>query len=229
MADSFEISENGDSIYLIRKWLPEAEAQKLFDLLLTEAPWPKEPRWNPIFKCPEPRLSLAIGEEKDGFDQPIVHKYSGTSSPLVSWNQIECLKEVRKLRDRIEDETGLYHDSASLQLYLNGMNYIDEHPDRELKPAITRDKTFNLLPTKTVYALSLGATRRFAFRRNVDRQRFTVMLDNGDMLAMEGWKLQSRWTHELPKMTGRASPGDEPGTAVGPRISITWRLLGDYE
>lgn len=228
MEDPFEISENGDSIYLVRQWLPEKEATRLFRLLLKEAPWPEEPRWNPIFKCPEPRLSLAIGEEKDGYGEPIVHKYSGTASPLVSWQSSSALQEVRKLRDRIEAETGLYHDSASLQYYRNGRDYIDEHPDRELKEAITRDPEFKLKPTKTVYALSLGETRRFAFRRNSDRQRYTLMVSNGDMLVMEGLKLQSRWTHELPKMLAKASPDEEPGSAIGPRISITWRLLGNY-
>jgi alkylated DNA repair dioxygenase AlkB len=228
MDEPFEINENGDSIYLVPQWLPKKEATALFNSLLDEAPWPKEPRWNPIFKCYEPRLSLAIGEEQDGLGQPIVHRYSGTASPLVPWNELPCLQVVRKLRDQIEKETGLYHDAASLQLYRTGKDYIDEHADRELKQAISRDPHFQPNPTKTVYALSLGETRRFAFRRNADRQRYTLMVSNGDMLVMEGLKLQSRWTHELPKMMSKAEGSDEPGSAIGPRISITWRLLGDY-
>lgn len=219
MSEPFLLEDATGVVYQVPKWLNKKEANSLFKDLLENAPWPEQPRWNAKFNCFEPRISLAIGEPLDGQGNPIVHKYSGTSSRLVDWNSLDCLKRIKELRDRIEEETGFFHDSASLQYYRNGHDYIAEHADLELK--LSRSREYEIEPTKTVYALSLGATRRFYFKRNETGQRYDLEVANGDMLAMEGLHLQKTFKHALPKMTSKLNP-------VGPRISVTWRLLGEY-
>ena len=218
--EPFYLEENGTLIYQTSAWLSKQEADSLFADLIKQVPWMK--KFNPRFEVDEPRLSCGIGDGIDGRGNPIVHHYSGTSTPQINWDSTKypVLKRVRELRDRIEQETGLFHDSASLQLYRTGDDYIGEHADLELKPSISR--IWDIESNETVYALSLGASRRFFLRNKEDKsRRMTFMVNHGDMLAMEG-KCQQQFTHGVPKMSNKANP-------IGPRISITWRLLGEWD
>lgn len=216
----FYLKENGTLIYQTPGWLSKDEADVLFQDLIDQIPWKQ--KFNSFFNTDEPRLSCSVGEGVDGRGNTIVHKYSSTSTALIDWNtsKSRAIQTVRKLRDRLEKEIGVYHDSALIQLYRTGEDHIGEHSDKELKPAISR--LYDIEPNETVYALSLGASRRFFFRSKADKsRRLTFMINHGDMLAMEG-KCQQQFTHGVPVMSNKKNP-------IGPRISITWRLLGDWD
>lgn len=228
------IEENGTRIYIVRKWyqsLPPTEtgmgkSSKFLQALIDNSEWHQNE--NKRFGNFEPRLSFATGEGKDQYGTPIVHKYGSVSIEMDNWTSTVRpeIQRVRELRDIIEEQTGLFHDSALVQYYRNGLDYNSEHFDSGLRDSQSR--RWPVYPTKTVYCLTLGARRKFIFRRNSDEEKFDYWLEDGDILVMEG-KCQEQFTHGLPKSTAKKTSRDAPGTAVGPRISITWRLLGEWK
>lgn len=225
------IKEKGTEVYIVREWIKKKEADKLMDDLMEKIDW--EQKWNEKFACNEPRLAFSLRDEKDGKGNPIVHNYSGVKTKFDCWDEksiiglknedIYC--QVRGYRDRIEKETYLYHDSCSFQYYRTGDDYVAYHQDKEIQNAIS--KTEDIKPTKTVICLTLGATRRFLLRRwhpetkeRKNMEVFEVYINSGDVLVMEG-NCQKTFEHCVPPMKSKKNP-------VGPRISITFRLLGEY-
>lgn len=219
------INENGTLIYQVKNWFNNSTSVDLFNNLVSQVPWHQNK--NSRFGVLEPRLCHAVAEDVDGTGQPIIHKYGGITIPTCSWHSspIAGVQMVRQLRDRLEQETGIFHDAALIQYYRNGKDYNREHFDSNLQSAQSRFGP--VVANKTVYCLSLGATRTFYFKRNSDGARFDYILDHGDLLVMEG-NCQDQFVHCLPKSVAKASGSNEPGSAIGPRISITWRLLGKW-
>lgn len=225
------IEENGTLIYQVKNWyqsLPASEtgiknSKHFFRELLNNSKWHQNEHHR--FGNKEPRLSFATGEARDQRGKKIVHKYGDVSIEMEPWTDSEKpeLQRIRELRDVIEEQTGVFHDAALVQRYRNGMDYNKAHFDSGLQKSQSR--YFDLEPTEIVYCLSLGARRKFVFHRNDDGAKFEYWLDNGDVLVMEGL-CQDQFTHEVPKVTARKTPDDKAGSAVGERISITWRLLG---
>lgn len=216
------IDENGTNVYVVRKWLKKKKANHLFEELQKNIPWIQ--RKSTKFNWVEPRLSYIVGEPKDSKEKKIVHIYSGIKTSITSWddedNPLPHILEIRKLRDRIEEETGFFFDSASLQLYRDGNDYIAHHPDKELKPDYSRKH--RMVDNVSIYCLSLGQTRDFHLKeQNGEKRLFTTEVRNGDIMVMSG-KCQEDYKHSVPRRTAK-------NTEIGPRISITWRLLGDWE
>jgi hypothetical protein len=232
MDDEGTIEENGTRIYQVKGWYHDLPTQtnlknsrQFLQALIENSAWHQNEHKR--FGNKEPRLSFATGEAKDGRGQKIVHRYGDISIDLEPWNGSlrPEIQRIRELRDQIEEETGIYHDTALVQRYRDGLDYNKEHYDARLQEALSRQE--GKLGIETVYCLSLGTRRKFVFWRNSDRERFEYWLEDGDILVMEGL-CQKQFTHELPKVTAKKSPDDEPGSAVGERISITWRLLGSW-
>lgn len=226
------IEENGTRIYLVKGWYHDSptktslkNSKQFLKALIEKSKWHQNEHKR--FGNKEPRLSFATGEVCDGRGKKIVHHYGDVSIDLESWNDNPRpeIQRIAELRDQIEDETGIFHDAALVQRYVNGLHYNKEHFDSNLQEAQSRSQ--GKLGIETVYCLSLGARRKFVFWRKSDRERFEYWLDDGDILVMEGL-CQKQFTHELPKVTAKKTPESEPGSAVGERISITWRLLGQW-
>lgn len=216
------IDENGTNVYVVRQWLKPKKAKKLFKELHENIPWIQ--RKSEKFSWVEPRLSYIVGEPHDLTGKEIIHVYSGIKTKVNSWadedNPLPCILKTRKLRDRIEEETDLFFDSASYQLYRTGEDYIAYHPDKELKPDFSRKH--QMVDNTSIYCLSLGETRDFLLKEQEGEKRlFKTSVANGDILVMTG-RCQQDYKHSVPRRTGK-------NAEIGPRISITWRLLGKWE
>lgn len=98
---------------------------------------------------PERRFTAWQGDAKVG---PFL--YSGKSMPRHDWSPT-----VRTIRDDIFATTGQYYDACLLNLYPNGRSAMRYHSDPDQKL---------LWDTDTV-VVSIGAPRRFAFRRIANR------------------------------------------------------------
>ena len=130
------------------------------------------------------------------------HRYSGVSHTVDNYAPV-----MRELSDLIIDEFGVPFNSTIIQLYRDRYDYIGYHSDKEISGE------FN----NTVIGLSLGGTRRFYFKHKETKEVTKTEVHDGDLLVMTG-TTQRDYMHTVPKQAG-----------VQPRISITWRLLKNYD
>ena len=175
-------------------WLPAPEADALFAALRAEVPW--EVHRLRLFgrEVASPRLSCWIG------DPDAVYAYSGSTFTPHPWPP--SLSPVRRL---LAGTLGVDFNSVLANLYRDGRDAMGWHSDDEPE----------LGPAPLIASLSVGATRRFAFKsRDAQERRLTLDLPHGSLLVMRG-DTQRRYRHALPRT---ARP-------VGPRINLTFRRI----
>lgn len=126
--------------------------------------------------------------------------YSGIRLTPAPWT-----RSLIELKDVAEDAAGQRFNSVLLNLYRDGRDSVSWHADNE--PGLGREPV--------IASLSLGAPRRFQLRHRQAGERVEVLLEDGDCLVMAG-ATQHAWLHQVPKT---ARP-------VGPRINLTFRLMG---
>lgn len=132
-------------------------------------------------------------------DEPFNYTYSKTTKSALPWT-----KELLELKQIIENKSGETFNSCLLNLYHSGEEGMSWHSDDEK----------DLKKNGAIASLSLGATRKFAFKHKVSRQTVSVVLENGSLLIMKG-RTQSNWLHRLP-------PTKKIST---PRINLTFRTI----
>ncbi|XHH29129.1 alpha-ketoglutarate-dependent dioxygenase AlkB [Xanthomonas euroxanthea] len=177
-----------------RGWLPRAQADALLQALLTQVQW--EVHRIRMFgrTVDSPRLSSWIG------DADASYRYSGTQFAPQPW-----LEVLQPLRARLQAETGAPFNSVLANRYRRGNDAMGWHSDDEPE----------LGAQPLIASLSLGATRRFAFRHRDDAAlKQALELGHGDLLLMGG-DTQRHYKHALPRT---AKP-------VGERINLTFRQI----
>jgi alkylated DNA repair dioxygenase AlkB len=176
------------------RWLAPAEADALLASLRDQIAW--EVHRIRLFgrEVDSPRLSCWIG------DPDASYRYSGVSFEPRPWPP--ALQPVRR---RLEQALGTPFNSALANLYRDGRDAMGWHSDAEPE----------LGPAPFIASLSLGATRRFAFKHRLDpAQRLALDLPHGSLLVMSG-QTQRHYRHALPRT---ARP-------VGERINLTFRRI----
>jgi len=137
-----------------------------------------------------------------------VARRSGLPLPLLgqTYEPAPWTPGLAQIRGRLTERTGLPWNAVLANYYRDGSDSVGWHADdeRELGPA--RDDV-------AIASLSLGATRRFAMRRE-DGERREFALGDGSLLVMRG-RTQQHWRHTLPKTAAR----------VGPRLNLTFRVI----
>lgn len=181
-------------IEIIRRAIHVEEADRVFRRLLEEVAWTQE-RITMFGRVMDiPRLTAWYG------DPGRTYTYSGIALTPQAW--IPLLEEVRA---RVERLAGCRFNSVLLNQYRNGNDSVSWHADDE--PDLGR--------TPTIGSLSLGASRRFEFRRRTDHgERFRVTLDAGDVVVMRGTS-QQLWEHQIPK----------EAKVTESRINLTFRRI----
>ncbi|KFN49413.1 hypothetical protein N790_05385 [Arenimonas malthae CC-JY-1] len=141
-----------------------------------------------------PRLSCWIG------DPGASYVYSRVRFEPRPWPQA-----LAALRPRIDAAAGVAMNSVLANLYRDGRDAMGWHSDDEPE----------LGPRPVIASLSLGGTRRFAFRHRHDPARkHAIDLPHGSLLLMAG-DTQAEWKHALPR-TARPVPA---------RINLTFRRI----
>jgi alkylated DNA repair dioxygenase AlkB len=140
----------------------------------------------------QPRLTAYYG------DKP--YTYSGITMQPLPWNN--ALLEIKSI---IEPLAGVNFNAVLINLYRGGNDSIGWHSDDE------RD----MAQGSVIGSVSLGATRRFIFRRR-DNHKIKVEfnLAQGDFLIMSG-KTQQYWQHQVPKSS----------KITESRINLTFRVI----
>ena len=188
----------GDSLSL-KLWpnfVPVGERTELLHTLISETPW-RETELNMYGRRVKmPRLTCWYGEPD------AVYTYSGIKNEPLPWTL-----RLDRLRDRVQRITGVSFNSVLLNLYRDGNDYMSWHSDDE--------KELGSAPV--IASVSLGAPRRFDFRRTVAAERVvqptrSIELTDGSLLLMAG-NTQLYWQHGVPK-----------APRIGqPRVNLTFR------
>lgn len=189
--------QDADVLYA-PSWLARAEADELFARLLEEIPWERH-RLNMFGReVDSPRLSCWIG------DPGATYVYSRSRFEPRPWTA-----SLLAMRERVERACQARFNSMLANLYRDGRDSMGWHSDDEPE----------LGARPVIASVSLGAERRFRFRRRVPRgvsaaQPVGITLAHGSLLCMAG-DTQRRYQHDLPKSIGIAEP----------RINLTFRLI----
>ncbi len=133
-------------------------------------------------------------------DSGIAYEYSGIlrePHPMTS-----LLGQIGQM---CAGKTGTQFNSVLVNLYRDGQDSVSWHSDNE---AINGKEP-------VIASVSLGATRRFDLRHKETKEMVKADLEDGSLLVMSGLSQQC-WVHQIAKTK----------TPVGPRINLTYRLVG---
>jgi alkylated DNA repair dioxygenase AlkB len=159
-----------------------------FDTVYIKTPW----RQNTIFvfgkNHAEPRLTAWYGPP---------YRYSS-----IQWKAASIPVFLQPLHSIVCDLAGKSFNAVLLNLYRNGSDSMGWHSDNEPE-----------METACIASLSLGATRKMAFRNKTSNQKMDVLLTDNSLLLMEHF--QDRWQHSIPK----SKKVDQP------RINLTFRCI----
>ena len=127
------------------------------------------------------------------------YTYSGVTRIATPW-----IEELLALKQLVELYTDSMYNSCLLNLYHNGEEGMGWHSDGET----------DLVENGSIACLSLGATRKFAFKHKQTSEKREFDLLNGSLIEMKG-ETQKHWLHQIATTKKVATP----------RISLTFRQM----
>ncbi|MCW8832063.1 MAG: alpha-ketoglutarate-dependent dioxygenase AlkB [Colwellia sp.] len=173
--------------------MPLEEADFYFQALLREVDW----------RCDQAVIFGKRIETKRKVawyaDRPFSYTYSNITKYAQLWT-----KNLRALKNAVEQQTGETYNSCLLNLYHNGSEGMAWHSDGEK----------DLQENGAIASLSFGATRKFAFKHKQSKEVVSLDLKAGSLLVMKG-VTQKHWLHRLPP-TKKVSEA---------RINLTFRTI----
>lgn len=175
------------------EFISHHSSTKLMTQLVESLPW-EEDRLLMFGKVVTTRRKVVwIGDPKCDYT------YSGIKRQSQKWTA-----ELLLVKGQLEDLTKSKFNSCLLNLYHDGLDGMGWHSDDEKE----------LDAKSPIASLSLGATRKFAFRHKKDKTTHSLLLENGSALIMHS-PTQEHWHHALLK----TKKIDEP------RINLTFRNI----
>jgi alkylated DNA repair dioxygenase AlkB len=132
-------------------------------------------------------------------DPDCSYTYSGVKKNPEAWTP-----ELLQMKTQLEKLAGCVFNSCLLNLYHSGEEGMGWHSDDEKE----------LDPKAPIASVSLGASRKFAFRHKIDKTKASIILENGSVLMMHP-PTQEYWSHSLVT-TKLATPA---------RINLTFRSI----
>jgi len=178
-------------IMLIDEFFTKEESDYYYNVLLANTPWREYemPMYDKIVTAPR---MISWFQDKD--------------DNLPSGEAPELTNDLKKIRQRVEQETNLKFNAVLLNLYRSGNDSVAWHSDK-----INRSGENPIIASVT-----FGETRLFRLRHKFrkDVPQVEIALHHGSFLIMAG-KTNSFWEHAVPK-TARD---------VLPRINLTFRRV----
>ena len=132
-------------------------------------------------------------------EQAFTYTYSNITKSALPWT-----KNLHELKTIVEQHTNETYNSCLLNLYHSGEEGMAWHSDGET----------DLKKNGAIASLSLGATRKFAFKHKQSKEVVSLNLKAGSLLVMKGIT-QKHWLHRLP-------PTKKVQAA---RINLTFRTI----
>tara|TARA_B110000003_G_C16543249_1_gene493650 strand:- start:325 stop:939 length:615 start_codon:yes stop_codon:yes gene_type:complete len=134
-------------------------------------------------------------------DKSYQYSYSNIHRTALLWTP-----HVLALKAIVEAQTLQTYNSCLLNFYPSGTEGMAWHSDDERE----------LIESGSIASLSFGATRKFAMKHKVSKERLVFELESGDLIEMKG-ETQRHWLHNIPTTTKVAHP----------RINLTFRQMKD--
>lgn len=132
-------------------------------------------------------------------DQGCSYTYSGVKKEPQAWTP-----ELLSIKNTVEQIAGWTFNACLLNLYHDGNQGMGWHSDDEKE----------LQCKAPIASVSLGGTRKFAFKHKIDKSSSSLLLESGSVLIMHA-PTQTFWHHSLLK-TKRPTPA---------RINLTFRSI----
>lgn len=133
-------------------------------------------------------------------DHPFSYSYSGHTKKALPW-----IKELKDLKQIVEEKSNEKFNSCLLNLYHNGEEGMSWHSDAEKE----------LKKNGAIASLSFGAERNFYFKHKIDKNlKVSILLEHGSLLVMKD-TTQTNWLHSLPIQKKISNP----------RINLTFRSI----
>lgn len=107
-----------------------------------------------------------------------------------------------EVKEKVEEIVGIQYDGVFCNLYENGGCGLGWHNDEE---AIDDEHS-------SIASVSFGEERRFDLRYIGSKETYSVFLEHGALLVMQG-VIQKYWEHHIP----------QSALIKGPRINLTFR------
>jgi alkylated DNA repair dioxygenase AlkB len=187
------LPKDGKALFLAA-FFTEDEAESLFTRLHEEIDWRQDTTqiYGRIIDLP--RLTAWYG------DLGRHYSYSGIHMDPAPWTST-----LTEIKQRVDNAAGTTFNSVLLNLYRDGRDGVSWHSDDERE----------LGGEPVIASLSLGDTRKFAFRHRTEKKlRIEIALTTGSLLIMSGLS-QECWDHQIPKTSRK----------VDPRINLTFRTI----
>lgn len=171
--------------------LTSSEADTFFSRLLQDI------AWAPDCARVNGELIQTVRQVAWYADAPLRYTHSGVQRRSLLWD-LEVLSALRTLVERVTSTT---FNSCVLNRYQDGCQGMSWHSDPEARGQ-----------HDVIASLSLGATRKFAFKHKASGGRRKMDLHHGQLIVMRG-DTQKYWLHALLKTK----------VETAPRISLTFR------
>jgi alkylated DNA repair dioxygenase AlkB len=143
----------------------------------------KSLRWDPDQLIMFGRLVTTRRKVAWVADPKCTYTYSGVKRSPQPWSS-----ELLSMKTKLENLAGSEFNSCLLNFYHDGADGMGWHSDDEKE----------LDPHSPIASLSLGSTRKFAFRHKKDKSTTSLYLENGSALIMRP-PTQQFWQHALLK------------------------------
>lgn len=178
-------------IMLIDNFFNKEESDRYYQALLNETKWSEYqmPMYDKIVTAP--RMIAWLEDRKNTGADP--------ATP-------ELTKDLRAIRQRVQDECGIKFNAVLLNLYRNGNDGVSWHSD----------KTGSSNKDMNIASVTFGETRMFRLRHKFQKQipQIEIPLHHGSFLLMAG-TTNSHWEHQVPKTAKQ----------ILPRINLTFRQV----
>ncbi|MGR8934230.1 MAG: alpha-ketoglutarate-dependent dioxygenase AlkB family protein [Gammaproteobacteria bacterium] len=161
---------------IIEGFYDAAQSSRLYRRLLQEQNWPDNRYTVAGRQFILPRLQTWHA------DPGIVYSYSNNLLETRAWTPL-----LTAIKTRIERYLHYSFNSVLVNLYRNGEDYVGWHADNEPE----------LGAQPLIASLTVGAERRFAFRRKHASECGSLLLSSGSLLIMLP-DFQHHWLHSVP-------------------------------
>lgn len=187
------VLEKDGRVEYMPRFFNEDQSTLLFDQLLQSLDWQADQIMMFGKMITTKRKVVWVG------DSDCSYTYSGVKKNPEAWTP-----ELLQMKAQLEKLAGCVFNSCLLNLYHSGEEGMGWHSDDEKE----------LDPKAPIASVSLGASRKFAFRHKIDKTKASIILENGSVLMMQP-PTQEYWSHSLVT-TKLATPA---------RINLTFRSI----
>lgn len=178
-------------LLLVENFFNKKESDAYYHRLLTDTVWSEYemPMYDKVVKAPR---MIAWFEDKADVQNE--------KKPM------ELTEDLKKIRERVEQQTQLTFNAVLLNLYRNGNDGVAWHSDKTGRSGIN----------PVIASVTFGETRIFRLRHKFRKEipQVEIPLHHGSFLLMSG-TTNSFWEHQVPKTARK----------ILPRINLTFRRV----